>query len=211
MIKNKIKYIALMFMLVFSILFLETKGIDKLIWKTIASTIFTTIGFMHYDNHDHSIWMLVGIFYSFVADVLLELNFIFGAIAFALAHVFFFISYSKIQKINKKDIIYGVSLFIFILIPLMVFVNYIKPTGSTMLIVGIVYYIIISLMTGKSISNYLNDKSNLNKVILIGALLFFISDIFLILNLFGGFKVFRYPNVITYYISMYNLAISINK
>jgi hypothetical protein len=66
-------------------------------------------------------------------------------------------------------------------------------------------------MTGKSISNYLNDKSNLNKVILIGALLFFISDIFLILHLFGGFKVFRYPNVITYYISMYYLATSINK
>ena len=80
-----------------------------------------------------------------------------------------------------------------------------------MLIVGIAYCIIISLMTGKSISNYLNDKSNLNKAILIGALLFFISDIFLILDLFGGFRLFRYPNVITYYISMYYLAISINK
>ena len=131
MIKNKIKYMSLMIMLVFSILFLETKGIDKLIWKTIASTIFTTIGFIHYDNRNHSIWMLVGIFYSFVADVLLELNFIFGAIAFALAHVFFFISYSKIQKINKKDMIYGVSLFIFILTPLIIFINYILINSST--------------------------------------------------------------------------------
>lgn len=204
--KKILDLILLISMLGFSILFAKTSGPISLFWKTLASTIFMTLGFMYFDNQKHSFWLLLGMFYSFVADVLLQLEFIFGAIVFVIAHIIFIISFSKIQKLNIKDL--KVSLiFTIITIFIVLFVNYINPIESTMLVVMIIYCMIISLMTSKALMNYITEKNRVNKILFVGAFLFLISDMFLLIDLFGGFPC---PNVITYYISMYYLAKAMN-
>lgn len=207
--------ILLVSMLIFSVLFLETSDLPSLFWKTLASTIFVTLAFINFDinkkNLKHSLWLLIGIFYSFVADVLLEIEFIIGAVFFAISHICFIISFSKIKKLNLKDLKIS-SIFAILTIISILFINYyINPIESLMFMVMIIYAIIISLMTGKSIANYISLKTETNKILLIGAVLFFISDVCLMLNLFAGFRIFRYPNVILYYTSLYYLAISMNK
>ena len=101
-----------------------------------------------------------------------------GAIIFALGHVFYFFAYSQLVKFEWKDLIYGAcilvpSVLVITLVPLFDF------GGIVMQLVCIIYAVIISMMVGKAISNYIKVKSNINLFILVGSILFFISDLML--------------------------------
>ena len=71
------------------------------------------------------------------------------------------------------------------------------------------YAIVISFMIGKTISNLIKENNITNKVIAIGSLLFFISDLMLMLDVFGGISVSGYLCLATYYPAQFILAFSI--
>ena len=71
-------------------------------------------------------------------------------------------------------------------------------------------------MVGKAVSNYIQDRSVQNLIILIGSILFFVSDFMLLLNLFSTIKIrvfgqslFRLLCLTTYYPAEFMLAHSI--
>jgi uncharacterized membrane protein YhhN len=82
--------------------------------------------------------------------------------------------------------------------------------GST-LMKGVcsMYAIIISFMVGKTISNLLSEKNNTNKIIVIGSILFFISDFMLMLDVFGNIQVASYLCLSTYYPAQFLLGFSV--
>ncbi|MBQ3047627.1 MAG: lysoplasmalogenase, partial [Clostridia bacterium] len=81
---------------------------------------------------------------------------------------------------------------------------------AIMMIVCLVYALIISLMVGKTISNLITQKSLLNIVLVIGSILFFISDLMLLLNVFGGLpEITDILCLATYYPAQCFLAFSI--
>ncbi len=163
--------------------------------KTLTSALFLILGTINFFSllknfksknlKFYGLFNLIALTFCFLGDILLIDYFIIGAILFAIGHIFFIVSFSFIQKLNSKDIfigliIFAISLCVIIFVPVFDF--------KGMLPVIIVYALIISLMVGKSFSNLmLNTKYSNVYIFLIffGTLLFFLSDLMLLFNMFS--------------------------
>ena len=153
--------------------------------------------------------MTIGLFFAMLGDILLNIEFIVGAILFAVAHVWYFIAYTCIQKFKATDLIYGIAIFI----PSVIFIlcmPFLDFGGLLMKIIVICYALIISLMVGKSIANLVQQPTGQNILIVIGSILFFFSDLMLLLNVFGDLsRVFDVLCLATYYPAECLLAIAL--
>lgn len=127
----------------------------------------------------------LGLALCMAGDIILFKNFIFGAAVFVLGHVAYICAYCALGKINVTDIIVtaltaAASLGFILLCPAFNF------GGTVMTAVAVVYALVISLMLGKALSNLITRFCCLNALIFLGSLLFFVSDIALAFNVFGG-------------------------
>ena len=178
-----------------------------LLIKTITSIGFVLIGATNLvfaiknkaGNLKFCVFMVVGLTFAMLGDVVLEIEFIVGAILFAVGHIFYFVSYCMLLKFKWQDLIYGVVIFVpatlvILLAPIFNF------ESVLMQIVCIIYAIIISIMTGKAISNFVCEKSILNTILMIGSVLFLFSDLMLSFNVFSNVsRIFGILCLATYY------------
>ncbi len=131
-----------------------------------------------------SITLTIGVFFAMCADIAINLNFIAGAAIFALGHICYFIAYSVMQKPHFSDFI--TALIIFIPIASFMMFSPLLDFGSvTMKIIGISYALIICVMTGKSIMNFMRIKNRFDFILALGSVLFLISDIMLLMAYFS--------------------------
>lgn len=131
-----------------------------------------------------SVILTVGVFFAMSADIAINLNFIAGAAIFALGHICYFIAYSLMQKPRPTDFIPAIIIFI----PIVLFMMFspLLDFGSIMMkIIGISYAVIICIMTGKAIMNFIRIKNRFNLVLALGSVLFLISDIMLLMAHFS--------------------------
>ena len=152
-----------------------------------------------------SIWLFVGLVLAMAGDIVLNLYFIGGAILFAIGHVFFFVSYCFVQEFKWTDLIYTAIIFVPSLMVLL-FVPILNYGGILMQIVCIAYALIISLMLGKAIANFVREKNMFTLIILVGCALFFFSDLMLLFDVFAGAKVAGILCLATYYPAEFLLA-----
>ena len=194
-------------------------SIGGLISKSIASILFVLLGLVNLfyalkfgtSQKKFTILMCIGLFFAMLGDILLEIIFVVGAGFFAIGHVFYFISYCTLLPFKPKDLIFSTVIFIPSLLVLF-FVPVFDFGGIFMQCVCIAYALVISLMVGKSISNYVQNKSILNLIILIGSCLFFFSDFMLVFSVFADISIiFSLLCLITYYPAECALAYSITK
>ena len=204
--------IMLVFTLIFDVLYMINGG---LLLKSIASIMFVLTGVINISyciknktNLKFPIWMLVALICAMLGDILLNINFYIGTIIFAVAHVFYFISYCMLQKMNRRDILCGIGIFI-IAISIILFTPFLNFEATLMKGICCFYALIISFMVGKAISNILKENSFINIIIMIGSILFFISDFMLLLNKFGNIAGTNYLCLGTYYPAQFLLAFSI--
>ena len=120
-----------------------------------------------------SVILTVGVFFAMSADIAINLNFIAGAAIFALGHICYFIAYSLMQKPRPTDFIPAMIIFI----PIVLFMMF-----SPLLDFGSV---IICIMTGKAIMNFIRIKNRFNLILALGSVLFLISDIMLLMAYFS--------------------------
>lgn len=158
-----------------------------------------------------SIMMLVGLTFAMLGDILLNIEFIVGAVLFAIAHVCYFVAYCMLSKFKWTDLIAGAIIFL----PSVLFIT-LAPIfdfgGVLMEIVCVIYALIISCMVGKSISNLIRERNILNILLVVGSCLFFFSDLMLLLNVFGSLpKIFDILCLATYYPAECVLAYSISQ
>ncbi len=143
--------------------------------------------------------MTVGLCFAMFGDIFLNIEFIIGALLFAVGHVWYFIAYNFIQSFCLRDLIYGIAIFI----PSVIFIlcmPFFDFGGLLMQIIVIAYALIISFMVGKSLSNMVAQTTAQNILLAIGSLLFFFSDLMLLLNVFGNLsEVFDILCLATYY------------
>lgn len=143
--------------------------------------------------------MAVGLCFAMLGDILLNIEFIVGALFFAVGHIWFFIAYNFLQKFKLTDFIYGLAIFV----PAIVFIlcmPFLDFGGLLMQVIVVCYALIISLMVGKSIANLVQQPNCQNILIVIGSILFFFSDLMLLLNVFGNLSpVFDVLCLATYY------------
>ena len=209
--------IAFMVLISIASLFFMTTGFSKYITKTIASVLFVLCGAVNLaycyktqntSNHKVMLFMMVGLFFAMLGDIFLIDFFVLGALLFAVGHVFYFVAYSCFSKLNIKDLICSLVIFIPALLLILL---YPKFEFNGMLLVVIFYALIISAMLGKAISNLLESPKDLTKWIMaIGALMFFLSDLMLLFNNFANMpRIFDIICIALYYPAEFLLAFSI--
>lgn len=133
-------------------------------------------------NLKFAITMVVGLVFAMIGDILLDVDFIIGAIFFAVGHIGYFIAYCFLCKFKWLDLVIGgtialASTLVILLLPIFTF-------SPTMQILIIFYAIIISFMLGKALSNLIRQRNLINLIIFIGSLLFFFSDLMILLRSF---------------------------
>ena len=205
----------LLALLIVGDIFYMTSG---LLWvKGLASSVFVITGIFNFiylikvknGNFKFALIMVIGLFLGALADVLLGINFIVGAGVFALGHVVYYVAYMFIQKFKLLDLVISTA----IAVPSVLFITLASMFsfgGAFMEIVCCVYAIIISLMLGKAISNCIRQKNLMNLLIMIGSILFFFSDLMLLLCRFGGLGIITdILCLATYYPAQFILAFSI--
>ena len=150
--------------------------------------------------------LFIGQIFAMLGDIFLEIEFIVGAILFAVGHVFYFVSYCFIKKFKWTDLIYivvtiGISLTV-------IFLSKIDLGNMAPLITA--YAVIISCMLGKS-STLIAHNWKIGLFIFAGSLFFYLSDMFLMFNIFGNFgRTFGILCLAFYYPAEYMLALSIS-
>ncbi len=131
--------------------------------------------------------MAVGLALAMQADIAINGNFVRGASLFAAGHLCYFVGYCLLKRPRWKDLLPVAAVFIpsalfLMLDPQLRF----RPSSLQWVCVG--YAFIISLMTGKAFANFLRGRSWLTGVLLAGSVLFFCSDLMLLLYMFRGQK-----------------------
>lgn len=198
---------------------LYSNGIGGLLAKSLTSALFVILGVCNLvylilgRKHDlkFPIIMVVGLFFAMLGDIVLNVHFISGAILFAIGHVFYFVSYCFLLKFHWVDLIYGAVIFV----PSVLFITLapIFNFGEVLMeVVCVVYAIIISCMVGKAFSNFIRQRNLQTLLLAIGSLLFYFSDLMLLLNVFAGLpKVIDILCLATYYPAQCILVYSILK
>lgn len=188
----------------------------SVITKGIASGLFVALGVINLiyalknktPHKTFAIVLVLGLFFAMLGDIVLEIQFIIGAALFALGHVLFFVSYCFIHRFHIKDLLYGAIIFVPMTL-VIVFAPIFDFNGILMQIVCIVYAIIISCMVGKAVNNFIVKKDKLSLIVLIGSILFILSDAFLLFSIFANAsKIVGALCLITYYPAEIMLAIS---
>lgn len=206
----------------FDILYITRRqfGVDIMqspyILKTISSALFMLCGLFNLiycfktglvNNKKFMVLLFVGLFFAMLGDILLIDFFVIGAALFAIGHVFFFIAFCTLSKVHYLDficggIIFGIALAIIFLYKGFSFRN--------MLPLVIAYALIISLMLGKAAANLRIKNKELTGIVFAGALLFFLSDLMLLFNVFSDLPfIFDIFCLIFYYPAEFLLAYSV--
>ena len=186
--------------------------------KIVTSLLFTAMGIVNllyliltkHRDLKFPVIMVAGLAFAMLGDVILEIQFIVGAALFAVGHVLFFVSYCFLRKPALVDFIIGgvIMLFAVLFITLAPIFDF---TGDVVMeIVCVVYAIVISLMVGKAIGDFVKLKSWLTFAIALGSVLFFFSDLMLLLNVFSTVE--KYVGALclaTYYPAECLLAFSV--
>ena len=204
--------IMLTLILIFDVFYMFGGGLPA---KAIASITFVGAGVInlvycikHNKNLKFPIWMVVALTCAMLGDIFLVLNFYLGTAVFAVGHIFYFVSYCMLEKMNRRDLMCGISISV-IAISTILFTPFLDFGGTLMQGICCTYAIIISFMVGKTISNLLKENNHVNIIIVVGSILFFISDLMLVLDLFGDIPVASYLCLGTYYPAQFLLAFSL--
>lgn len=132
-------------------------------------------------NLPFALSMTAGLTFAMLGDIFLGKDFILGAALFAVGHVLYFIAQCFLVRLKWRDLLIGLLIFaaaaVFLLLHPGVFFR-----RDVIRNVSIAYALIISMMTGKSLSNLIRAKNIVVAVTCLGCVLFFFSDLMLALG-----------------------------
>lgn len=172
--------------------FYQSNGFDFTL-KCVCSGGFALLGLFNLGyalytkqrNTTFFVCMAAGLVLAMLGDVIIGRSFIFGAGVFALGHVCFVVAYCFLQRMKRLDLIVSGVIFLgaaaFLLFcPLLTF------DEPVFRVVCLVYALIISSMLGKAAGNFFRAKTPVTAVIAVASVLFFFSDLMLVLDWFIG-------------------------
>lgn len=183
--KTKIAFLFFVFVSLLDIVGIIFK-IPMLVYIFKPLIIFSLIFLYVFSLPKRLKWYVIALELSFFGDVLLlfegELFFIFGLISFLFAHLLFIkIVIDRIEKITLKSVL--VPSFPFLVVfGLLIFT--LKDSLNELLIPVIIYGMVISIFGAVALIDFLKTKSKLSLLMLIGAVIFIISDATLAINKF---------------------------
>jgi len=209
------------FQLIFLIVEKQNKIKLSLFFKGFASICFILLGIitlLKSQNRFFTGFILAGLILDGIGDVVINLRFAFekskhttfllGTAFFFAGHICYLIALWTNASLFAPSIICGL---IGAIITLLILNKVLDNLKIIYKIFGIVYITTLFLMTSISIFNLVSSVNTLTILFVIGALLFAISDILLIVNNFGKRKHYpvRVMNLVFYYIGQLLIASSL--
>ena len=139
-----------------------------------------------------TLWFGVGILISMVGDILLMISldrmFIFGLIAFLLAHLAYLVGFqNELMEVSALSVVLAVILTISAVRVMRRIVSAIRTKGQTRLVIPVtVYSTVITVMLYAAMTTLSNPAWTANASLLVGAgaFLFYLSDVILAWNKF---------------------------
>lgn len=218
----KIMLIILCLLIMSAFIYFEKKEkyVIAVVLKGLASLMFVLLGFecsKATGNNEFNRFVRFGLILGLIADILLNLRFVFkekgklvflvGILVFLSGHIVYLCALIPTVTNVIYPILSGVSLTAIMLIEIFKFIE----AQKAFKIFGVFYIGAIVIMNMFAIANLLEDPGNTRYIIfLVGAVLFLISDVVLIINTFGKTSKFslRITNLSLYYIGQILIALS---
>ncbi|HVE58393.1 MAG TPA: lysoplasmalogenase [Pyrinomonadaceae bacterium] len=128
--------------------------------------------------------------FSWLGDVLLLLDkqfqtlFIYGLIAFLLAHIFYIFYFWQIRKANNPEKLPNPLIFVFVAAYSLTLFAIVAPNVKNLVIPVSIYALIISTMLAASLAAFDFGRQSFGKICVAGTLLFLLSDSILAINRF---------------------------
>lgn len=194
----------------------DTLTIYHYITKPAIVGMLLVFFWKHSEHIDKRIrnWTVVALISSWIGDILLIFEewhpelFMFGLIAFLIAHIFYILLFLKHRNTNKNPLgficlllVYACCLFYFL-----------KNGLNEMLVPVIIYMLVILSMSTSAFLRKGNVPKLSYTLVFLGAILFMLSDSILALNKF--YEPLAYSNIsimITYALAQYFIIIGILK
>ena len=214
----------LILILIFAVLagiFLYTESrkqyVPAVALKGLASLCFVILGITCSPGGHTARMIVLGLVFGFVADILLNLRMVFpekgqlifliGIVVFLTGHIFYLAAVAPLARKPLVCVILGIILTVL----LMIWIFKQITAKMAFKIFGVVYIGAIMLLNCFAISNLITDPGAFTAIFAIGAVLFLISDIVLILNTFGGEfrQKLRNINISLYYAGQILIALSL--
>jgi len=134
--------------------------------------------------------IIFALVFSWLGDVLLLLDkqfktlFIYGLIAFLVAHIFYIFYFWQIRKANNPEKLPNPLIFVVVAGYSLTLFAVVAPNVQNLLIPVAIYALIISTMLGASLAAFEFGKQAFAKICVAGTLLFLLSDSILAINRF---------------------------
>lgn len=189
-ISQKSLQIFIAFGLLYALLLLT--GNDVLTWYLKPLLLpFLFYAVVKTESFETKKWLLSALFLSWIGDCILlfsdkgELYFIFGLVAFLIAHILFIVLFTKQKSENKhfKNVLFWIG-FMAVIGYLVSMLSILLPTLGDLKIPVCIYALTISIMLKMAIKGALSWKNNSKYLVLVGAIFFVASDSILALNKF---------------------------
>lgn len=129
-------------------------------------------------------WILAGLILGMLADVLLGPVFLLGVVFFALGHACYLSAFFQLEKPCRRDLFCALPCIAVTLI-FCFCTPFIRVEDPAMRLFLGAYSLILGTMLGKALSNFVANKSTFRGILLLGALLFWFSDLMLGIDMFG--------------------------
>ncbi len=191
--------------------------ISATILKGLASLCFVLLGFLCSPGTGTARMIVYGLITGAVADVLLNLRWVFpgkgqliflvGIVVFLAGHILYLAAVLPLSDRPVISLIVGLVVTVLLLKWIFRQITA-KPAFK---IFGVIYIGAITLLNSVAFDNLLANPSAFNGIFAVGALLFLVSDVVLILNTFGSeFKQsLRITNISLYYMGQLLIALSL--
>ena len=171
--------------------YMEITG--KLVMKGVTAGCFVALGLTNLvyaictkpRKPTFPIVLALGLCFAMAGDLLLGWNFIIGAGLFAVGHILYAAAMYTRQRFARLDAAMSL-LFFLIAMLILTFGPGMSFPDALMRIVCYVYAVIISCMAGKAVSGFLREKTPTTTLLALGSVLFFFSDVMLVLSWFAG-------------------------
>lgn len=184
--------------------------------KCICSIGFALMGVINFfyakktdpKNRRFYALMTAALVLAMAGDIVLKVHFIGGAAVFALGHLFFLAAYFCLENENGLDLVvcgaWMIGSCAFMLwFPLFDF------GGPVMETICVAYALLIAMMLGKAMANWIKKRNVFRAMLLIGSALFYLSDLMLVLELFAGWSGAAHICMALYYPALCLLAFSV--
>lgn len=160
-------------------------------FKVLASACFMVASAINYiqicrympEKKKTASILTTGVFFAMTADIIINLNFIFGTGLFMLVHILYLIAYSMMRSFSRDDIF--ISAAVLMLSAFCVFSPDVDFGSALLSFVCVIYAGVLSVMTGKAVTNCIRLKGMFYLVIAVGSILFYFSDIMLLMDRFS--------------------------